>query len=139
MPISPCKSENGLPLRPCLCKLCPARGCLPGWRGKMPMSRRWGRTGAGCGRCLLLGVSALTSPSLHPQIWKPGQNQTPPRLAGCFPPLQSAFHQTKKKSVLNRAELRMGCSPDEVFPSLENPACPMEGWPTPSASYSKHS
>lgn len=50
----------------------------------MPMSRRWGRTGAGCGRCLLLGVSALTSPSLHPQIWKPGQNQTPPRLLGAF-------------------------------------------------------
>ena len=51
----------------------------------------------------------------------------------CFPP------KKKEKSVLNRAELRMGCSPDEVFPSLESPAGPVEGWSALSASYSKHS
>lgn len=84
------------------------------------------------GGYILLRVFASASPSLQPQFWK-----LPPRLAGRSPPQQSAFHQ--KKSVLNRAEPRMGCSPDEVFPTLESPASPGEGWSTPSASYSKHS
>ena len=136
VPISSWKSENGLPLRPCLRKLCPAKGCLPGWRGKMPTSSRRGRTGAGCGRCVLLGVSAFTSPSVRPPSGSQGRSRRR-RLAGRFPPLQSASHQTKRKTVLNRAELRMGRSPDEGFPSPGSPACAAEGWPTPSASYSK--
>ena len=34
----------------------------------MPTSSRRGRTGAGCGRCVLLGVSAFTSPSVRPRL-----------------------------------------------------------------------
>lgn len=78
-------------------------------------------------------------PPSTPKSGSQGRTRLLPSWLGAFLLCNLLSTKQKKKSVLNRAELRMGCSPDEVFPSLESPACPVEGWPTPSASYSKHS
>lgn len=86
-----------------------------------------------------LSLGLDLSPSSTPNSGSQGRTRLLPAWLGAFLLCNLLSTKKKKKSVLNRAELRMGCSPDEVSPSLESPAGPVEGWSTPSASYSKHS
>ena len=73
-----------------------------------------------------LQVLAFLSAFPQPPTLEALQNPLP--LACCFPPQQSAFH---KKSVLNRAELRMGPQPGWSLPLPGEPGVPHGGLVSP--------